>query len=131
MTRRKSEIVRLRNERDFPYLVELALPPGGPGKSAIDAVGTARQRCWRYDWVLDLDIKAYFDNTVASAWRSSFRAPISRSKILISWRLAGAPINPRFEFANWPIGVCAAVASPEHTACAPLRALSPLATSPA
>ena len=27
-----------------------------PGKSAIDAVGQARKRCWRYDWVLDLDI---------------------------------------------------------------------------
>lgn len=26
------------------------------------AVGQARQRCWRYDWVLDLDIKAFFDN---------------------------------------------------------------------
>ena len=24
-----------------------------PGKSAIDAVGQARERCWRYDWVLD------------------------------------------------------------------------------
>lgn len=33
-----------------------------PGKSAIDAVGVARQRCWRYDWVLDLDIKGFFDN---------------------------------------------------------------------
>src|SRR6266853_1850410 len=32
-----------------------------PGRSAIDAVRTARQRCWRYDWVLDLDIKAFFD----------------------------------------------------------------------
>jgi hypothetical protein len=29
MTRRKSEFVRLTNERDFPYLVELALPPEG------------------------------------------------------------------------------------------------------
>ena len=28
MTRRKREIVGLTNERDFPYLVELALPPG-------------------------------------------------------------------------------------------------------
>jgi Reverse transcriptase (RNA-dependent DNA polymerase) len=28
-----------------------------PGKPAIDAVRTARERCWRYDWVLDLDIK--------------------------------------------------------------------------
>ncbi|MGV8058730.1 MAG: group II intron reverse transcriptase/maturase [Smithellaceae bacterium] len=31
-------------------------------KSAIEAVGVARQRCWRYDWVLDLDIKGFFDN---------------------------------------------------------------------
>ena len=33
-----------------------------PGKSALDAVGQARQRCWRYDWVIDLDITAFFDN---------------------------------------------------------------------
>jgi RNA-directed DNA polymerase len=33
-----------------------------PGKSALDAVGQARQRCWRYDWVVDLDIRGFFDN---------------------------------------------------------------------
>lgn len=33
-----------------------------PKKSAIEAVGVARKRCWRYDWVLDLDIKGFFDN---------------------------------------------------------------------
>ena len=33
-----------------------------PGRSAIDAVRQARQRCWRYDWVLDIDVKAYFDS---------------------------------------------------------------------
>ena len=33
-----------------------------PGKSALDAVGRARQHCWKYDWVLDLDIKGFFDN---------------------------------------------------------------------
>lgn len=33
-----------------------------PGKSALDAVGTARQRCWHQDWVIDLDIKGFFDN---------------------------------------------------------------------
>jgi RNA-directed DNA polymerase len=32
-----------------------------PGTSAIDAVRTARERCWRYDWVLDLDIKGFLD----------------------------------------------------------------------
>jgi group II intron reverse transcriptase/maturase len=32
-----------------------------PGKSAIEAVGKARERCWRYYWVIDLDIKSFFD----------------------------------------------------------------------
>lgn len=32
-----------------------------PGKSAKDALGVARQRCWSHDWVLDLDIKAFFE----------------------------------------------------------------------
>jgi hypothetical protein len=34
-----------------------------PGKSAIEAVGVARQRCWRYDWVLDLDIKGFLETS--------------------------------------------------------------------
>jgi RNA-directed DNA polymerase len=33
-----------------------------PGKSAIEAVGVARKRCWCYNWVVDLDIKGFFDN---------------------------------------------------------------------
>jgi group II intron reverse transcriptase/maturase len=33
-----------------------------PGKSAKDAVAKARKRCWKRDWVLDLDIQGFFDN---------------------------------------------------------------------
>ncbi len=33
-----------------------------PNKSAIDAVAITRQRCWRYNWVLEFDIKGLFDN---------------------------------------------------------------------
>jgi RNA-directed DNA polymerase len=33
-----------------------------PRKSAHEAVGQARQRCWDYDWVVDLDIRGFFDN---------------------------------------------------------------------
>jgi RNA-directed DNA polymerase len=33
-----------------------------PGKSAIQAVGKARERCWKHNYVLDLDIKGFFDN---------------------------------------------------------------------
>jgi group II intron reverse transcriptase/maturase len=33
-----------------------------PGKSALDAIGVTRQRCWKYDWLLEFDIKGLFDN---------------------------------------------------------------------
>lgn len=33
-----------------------------PKKSALDAVGVTRQRCWKYNWVLEYDIKGLFDN---------------------------------------------------------------------
>ena len=33
-----------------------------PGKSALDAVGACRQRCWRTNWVIDIDIHRFFDN---------------------------------------------------------------------
>src|SRR5664280_447191 len=33
-----------------------------PGRSPLDAVGTCRERCWRKDWIVDLDVKAFFDS---------------------------------------------------------------------
>ena len=33
-----------------------------PGWLALDAVGVCRERCWRQDWVLDLDLKSFFDS---------------------------------------------------------------------
>ncbi len=33
-----------------------------PHRSAHDALAVARQRCWETDWVLDVDIKGFFDN---------------------------------------------------------------------
>jgi RNA-directed DNA polymerase len=33
-----------------------------PNKSALDAIGVTRQRCWKYDWVVEYDIKSLFDN---------------------------------------------------------------------
>lgn len=32
-----------------------------PGKSAHDAVAKADERCWSYNWVLDMDISKFFD----------------------------------------------------------------------
>ena len=33
-----------------------------PRKSALDAVGVTRERCWKHDWVLEFDIRGLFDN---------------------------------------------------------------------
>lgn len=33
-----------------------------PGKSAHQALAVTRERCWRYDWVLEFDIRGLFDN---------------------------------------------------------------------
>ena len=33
-----------------------------PGRSAHDALAVARRRCWKQDWVLDLDVRAFFDS---------------------------------------------------------------------
>jgi RNA-directed DNA polymerase len=33
-----------------------------PKRSAKQAVSLARERCWKHDWVVDMDIKGFFDN---------------------------------------------------------------------
>jgi RNA-directed DNA polymerase len=33
-----------------------------PNKSALDAIGVTRKRCWYYNWLLEYDIKGLFDN---------------------------------------------------------------------
>ena len=33
-----------------------------PGRSAHGALAVARERCWNKDWVLDLDVRAFFDS---------------------------------------------------------------------
>jgi len=79
-----------------------------PGKAALDAVGMARQRCWDADWVIDLDIKAFFDSiphdlverAVAhhtdSPWVRLYiarwlRAPVQRADGTLEQRMRGTP----------------------------------------
>ena len=33
-----------------------------PGRSAHDALAVTRQRCWKQNWVLDIDVRAFFDS---------------------------------------------------------------------
>jgi group II intron reverse transcriptase/maturase len=79
-----------------------------PGRSAIDAIRVARQRCWRSNWVLDLDIKAFFDSIdhalLLKALRKHtdcrwvllyverwLRAPMQQEDGLLAPRTAGTP----------------------------------------
>ncbi len=54
-----------------------------PGKSALDAVGQARKRCWKNDWVLDLDIKGFFDNIDHELMMRAVRAHTQESGVLL------------------------------------------------
>lgn len=48
-----------------PKVEEIFLPDSygyRPNKTALDAIGVTRQRCWETDWVLEFDIKGLFDN---------------------------------------------------------------------
>src|SRR6266581_2763046 len=55
------QVVKARLEPEVEPLFHADSYGYRPGKSALDAVGQARKRCWRFDWVLDLDIKSFFD----------------------------------------------------------------------
>lgn len=44
-----------------------------PGRSCHDALAKARQRCWKHDWVLDLDIRTFFDSVPHDALMAMLR----------------------------------------------------------
>jgi RNA-directed DNA polymerase len=55
-------VVKLKFEPDVePYFLSDSYGYR-PNKSALDAVRITRQRCWKFDWVLEFDIKDLFDN---------------------------------------------------------------------
>ena len=54
-----------------------------PNKSALDAVGVTRERCWKYDWVLEFDIKGLFDNIDHELLIRAVRKHITRKWALL------------------------------------------------
>jgi group II intron reverse transcriptase/maturase len=65
-----------------------------PGKSALAAVGVTRERCWRYNWVIDLDIRGFFDNLDhALVMRAVGKYTQSRWILLYVERWLKAPIK--------------------------------------
>ena len=54
-----------------------------PGKSALDAVGITKKRCWQFDWVLEFDIKGLFDNIGHELMMRAVRKHTSEPWILL------------------------------------------------
>jgi RNA-directed DNA polymerase len=54
-----------------------------PGKSAKQAIAVTRKRCWQYDWVVEFDIKAAFDQIDHGLLMKAVRTHISESWILL------------------------------------------------
>jgi len=52
-------------------------------KSALDAVGVARQRCWQNDWVISLDIKGFFDHINHSLLLRALRKHTQENWVLL------------------------------------------------
>ena len=74
-----------------------------PNKSATDAVEAARKRCWYHDWVIDLDIRGFFDNLDHSLVMQSVKKFTNERWILLyieRWlkaplQLADGTLTPR------------------------------------
>lgn len=54
-----------------------------PGRSAHQALAVARKRCWQYSWVLDLDIKGFFDNIDHDLLMKAVRYHTKRKWVLL------------------------------------------------
>ena len=54
-----------------------------PNKSALDAVGVTRKRCWQYGWVLEFDIVGLFDNIPHDLLMKAVRKHIKCSWVLL------------------------------------------------
>jgi group II intron reverse transcriptase/maturase len=69
-----------------PTLENVFLPDScgyRPGKSALDAVGVTRERCWRQDWVLEFDIKGLFDNIDHALLLKAVRKHVQEKWVLL------------------------------------------------
>jgi group II intron reverse transcriptase/maturase len=54
-----------------------------PGKSAKQAIAVTRKRCWQYDWVVEFDIKAAFDQIDHALLIKAVRSHIKDDWILL------------------------------------------------
>lgn len=117
-----------------------------PGKSALQAIGQARKRCWRTDWVVDLDIKGCFDSIdwkllmravghhTQDSWvlldiERWLRAPVQRSDGTLQERIQGTPqggvVSPllanRFRLLKPSMRGCSGTTRTSRSSATPMR----------
>jgi RNA-directed DNA polymerase len=54
-----------------------------PKRSALDAVAVCRRRCWKYDWVIDLDVQKFFDSVPWDLVVKAVQAHTDQSWVLL------------------------------------------------
>ena len=54
-----------------------------PRKSALEAIGVVRKRCWKYTWVLEFDIKGLFDNIDHSLLMKAVKHHVKEKWVLL------------------------------------------------
>jgi group II intron reverse transcriptase/maturase len=109
-----------------------------PGRSAHDALAVTRKRCWRQDWTLDLDVRAFFDSVphdlmlkavahhTDERWVLLYierwlKAPMQMPDGTLAAREKGTPQG----------GLCAAAHNPPCGVPAPVSEMTPPSRNPA
>ena len=86
-------VVRLQLEPSLEKLFHTDSYGARPGKSAHDALNTCRSRCWKSNWVLDIDIASYYDSIEHSLLMKAVQKhATTRWEILYIQRWISAPI---------------------------------------
>jgi len=66
-----------------------------PGRGALDAVARCRQRCWDKDWVIDLDVRKFFDSVPWDLMVKAVQANVTHEQrwiVLYVRRWLAAPV---------------------------------------
>ncbi len=105
-----------------------------PGRGALDAVGRCRERCWSHDWVVDLDVRAFFDSVPWDKVLSALEANVSLPWVLLYVRRwLAVPVMMadgslvRRDRGTSQGGLCSAEHKPPYEQCRVMRSAGLLA----
>jgi RNA-directed DNA polymerase len=104
-----------------------------PGRSALDAVAACRRRCWKHDWIVDLDIQKFFDSVDHGLVVKAVAAHTDQPWVLLYVkRWLQAPIQQpdgtlqRRDRGTPQGSLCSAEHKPPNEQCWVMRSVGPL-----